>query len=124
MRVELYAPKQYWALPESERRGGCGPGGLGDWLVPDTIWLLSVRPACKIHDFMYSVGETISDKDEADRVFLNNMLRLVEAAGGPEWLRRLRANRAHTYYLAVKTFGGPAFWSGKNEPGTMAIVTA
>ena len=125
IRAELYAPKSYWAAsPDEVSRvaGGCGPGGFGDFLVPDKIWGLDVSHACRIHDWMYHLGETLADKDEADRVFLNNMLRLVEAAGGPGWLQRLRANRAHTYHLAVATFGGPFFWKDKNEPGTMAMV--
>ena len=67
---------------------------------------------------MYYVGETIEDKAEADRVFLNNMLRLVEADN--TWfgrvLKMLRRRRALEYYEGVTAFGGPAYWEGKNEP--------
>lgn len=63
---------------------------------------------------MYHVGQTVADKEEADRVFLNNLLRLIEAGSG--WLKMLRRRRALDYYQAVVAFGGPAYWAGKNSP--------
>lgn len=121
----LYAPESYWsATPEIKAivLNGCGPGGWKVDLVPDTIWLLDVSPACDIHDWMYACGATIADKDEADRTMLNNCLRLIQAAGGWWPLPMLRRQRAKIYYLAVKYFGGPAYWSGKNPAGTMAVT--
>lgn len=100
--------------------GGCGPGGLGDYLVPDTLWGLSVRPACSIHDWLYHWGLTLKDKDSADRVFLNNMIRLIRSHTRWGWLKKLRLRRAKTYYHMVHTFGGPAFWKGKNKEGEEA----
>jgi len=117
---KLWAPKEYWlALPEqrAEIAGGCGPGGIGDWFVPDTLWGLSVKPACQIHDWMYHFGENLEDKKQADRVFLNNMVRIINDQTGNRILRSLRLHRAATYYRAVKRFGGPAFWHGKNSEG-------
>ncbi len=64
---------------------------------------------------MYTVGGSLADKDEADRVFLNNLLRLIEAVDSVWLLRKLRRARARTYYEAVHIFGGPAFWAGKND---------
>jgi hypothetical protein len=118
----LYAPETYWALPEKERKGGCGPGKFGDKLVPDSIWGLNIKPVCSIHDHQYAVGETIEDKDEADRVFLNNMLRLIDSAGGNWIIKALRRHAAAKYYSAVADFGGPSFWKGKNPAGTMQMV--
>lgn len=117
--VCLYAPRSYVEAPDVIRRivvNGCGVGGWKGKLVPDTVWGLSIREACNIHDWMYHEGDTIKEKEEADRVFLNNMLRLVDA--GAWWLRGVRRRRAHKYYLAVRMFGGPAFWEGKNPPET------
>ena len=117
-KVKLFAPPAYWRTSKKALdtiAGGCGPGGRGDWLVPDTMYGLSVKPACKIHDWMYFMGETIEDKKEADRVFLNNMLRIVVAVTKWWILRKLRIWRAYTYYKAVKQFGGPAFWNNKNS---------
>ena len=116
----LFAPKSYWISTDAERHAivsGCGPGtGWKAMLVPETIYGLSVHEACDIHDWMYHLGLAIQDKDEADRVFLNNMIRIIDSRTSWRWLRVLRLRRAKAYYLAVCTFGGPAFWAGKNDP--------
>lgn len=118
--LRLFAPPSYWACTDAMRReivSGCGPGsGWKAILVPETLWGLSVHEACDIHDWMYHLGETIEDKKAADRVFLNNMIRITDARTSWNWLRKLRLRRARFYYLAVCWFGGPAFWSGKNMP--------
>lgn len=118
MPVKLYAPESYiCASPEVRKQvtNGCGPGGWKVDLVPDTVWGLDISEACNIHDWMYTVGETVTDKAEADRVFLNNCLRLVDA-GSKNWiLRGLRRQAVKDYYDAVHYFGGAAFWAGKND---------
>lgn len=121
--TKLYAPEWYWKLPEDIRsKGRCGPGrGLGEKLIPETIWGLSVTPACQIHDQMYEKGETIGDKESADRVFLNNMLRIINGNSN-RFMRWLRTRRALKYYEAVRDFGGPAFWSNKNKPEEMEVI--
>lgn len=128
LRVALYAPEGYWIMAEKDPEelariaGGCGPGGLGDWLVPDRLLGLSIRPACHIHDFQYHFGHTYDDpedennKKRADRIFKNNMMRIIMAgtrSGILFWIRRRLARR---YYQAVRDFGDTAFWSGKNRP--------
>jgi len=121
--VSLYAPAEYVALSPEERAkivNGCGAAGARFDYVPDTIYFLSIVEACNIHDFMYHIGETLEDKKLADRVFLNNMFRLIEARGG--WLRFPRRRRALKYYNAVKYFGASAFWEGKNKPENMLQV--
>ena len=124
MTAQLFAPEAYWKTPEGERRRWrCGPNrGLLEVLVPETIYGLRVSPACSIHDFMYSVGETIADKDEADRVFLNNMIRLIEDRKKFRVLVVLRLKRAFKYYEFVKHFGGPFYWVGKNKPSEVGVV--
>ena len=115
--MKLWAPAAYWRTPKGLREeitGGCGPGGIGDMLIPDTIWGLSVKPACAIHDWMYHFGDTDQHKTQADRVFLNNMLRIIKNKTKWKWLARLRIRRAKTYYFFVKHCGGPAFWDAKN----------
>lgn len=67
---------------------------------------------------MYSEGKVIEDKEEADRTFLNNMIRTIDAKSS-SWLKWIRRSRAMSYYSAVRDFGGIAFWKGKNPPGTM-----
>jgi hypothetical protein len=124
--IELAAPKEYWITPAyilDDITGGCGPGGLGDFLVPDRLdwpwpWGLSIKKACRIHDYMYHVGETRADKKLADEVFLNNMIRIINNArktwfGRQRFKQRLK--RAEAYYYAVHRFGGPAYWKGKDS---------
>jgi len=111
----LYSPDTYKNASRCDKKAtcnGCGSKGFGGWVVPDTLWGLDIEEVCNIHDWMYSEGKTIEDKDKADRVMLNNMIRLIEK--GTRWLRRVRRMRAKSYYKAVKYFGGSAFWDDKN----------
>lgn len=120
----LFAPPEYWQLSDAQRKdicNGCGTKGLCGILVPDTIYGLRITAACDIHDFMYSVGETLEDKEAADRVFLNNLLRIIDTQTSWNILKRLRARRAMIYYRAVVEFGGPAFWAGKNKPEELGL---
>ena len=110
-------------------KAGCGPGGLGDWLVPDKLFgVIDVTEACKIHDYMYKIETTLEGKMKADRIFLNNMVRIVVAMTTPdedgftveetEIMKKRRSAclaESRTYYTMVKWFGGPAFWDGKNK---------
>lgn len=124
MSTQLYAPASYWQIPPRERRiryNGAGPKGYG-WLVPDTLWGLSITDAANIHDHMYGEGKNLKDKEEADRVFLNNMVRIIEAETESWIFKWLRMRRANKYFWAVSTFGGPAFWANKNQPSTMGVV--
>lgn len=120
---KLYAPEAYWQLSPAAKAvicNGCGSAQAKFDFVPDSIWGLSIKPVCDIHDFMYLFGQTLADKEEADRVFLNNLLRLIEAGSG--WLKMLRRRRALKYYEAVVAFGGPAYWDGKNKPEQEGIA--
>jgi len=114
--VYLYAPEEFHATSEEERReitGGCGPGGVGDWLISDTIWGLNIHSACEIHDWMYHFGTKKKHKKTADEVFRDNMIRLIAAHPTNSLLIKLRFKWARLYYKAVKNYGGPSFWDGK-----------
>ena len=122
--VELYAPQSYIQATPAERErviNGCGPGGWLERLVPDTMYRLDVSEPCNIHDWMYVTGLTIEDKQRADRAFLNNLVRVIDANTHWGWLRRLRYRRARTYYEAVSNYGGPWFWRNKNQPEDVFI---
>lgn len=114
----LYAPEDFKAAPIELLRfvcNGCGAKNSRFDFVPDSMWGLDVSATCHIHDWMYQEGTMHEDKLEADRVMLNNLLRLIERQDG--WcqvmLKPLRRRRALKYYEAVVQFGGPAFWNGK-----------
>ena len=118
--MRLYKPDTYKNATNKERQevcNGCGTKGLGGVLVPDHMYGLDISEACDIHDWMYSEGETIQDKNVADRAFLNNIVRIIECKSSKRWFKKplitLRKRRALKYYHAVKYFGGTAFWSGK-----------
>lgn len=126
MEVKLFADPNCWKFreehPEEFDSFGCGPGGIGDWLVPDTIWGLSIKIACQIHDWYYrlSPGDTEEDRAAADRILYNNILRIVNAKGGN--LVSLRRLRAKTYYEMVRWFGAPAYWEDRNKPEEFKYV--
>lgn len=122
---KLYAPTEFWYASNKERSkicNGCGPDSGLD-CVPDTIWFLNISKACDIHDYMYHMAlPCIGKKEEADRVFLNNMYRIIEQKTKWKWLKFLRRRRAYKYYLAVKHFGGLFFWKNKNELYEIGLV--
>lgn len=123
----LYAPESFINAPRAVRKAvtnGCGPGGWKLDLVPDTIYGLDVSAACNIHDWMYHEGETLADKAAADRVLLNNLLRIINHETRFAPLRWLRRRRARKYYLAVKAFGGPAFWADKNHTSNHILASS
>ena len=122
MNKYLFAPSEYWELTKSQREkitNGCGSKRFGSIVVPDTFYGLRVSEACNIHDFMYTIGETIEDKYIADRVFLNNLIRIIDKHTNWKILNRLRCRRAYKYYFFAKVFGGPSFWENKNKPLNM-----
>ena len=111
-RLGLDAPQEYWSIDEATLNmiaGGCGPGTFGDKLVPDAIWGLSITPACEVHDFMYARGKTSADREVADHVFLENMLRIIDRESANWFMRTIRRWRAMTYYSAVREGGGQFF---------------
>lgn len=123
--MKLYCPPSYrQAQPEERNRvcNGCGSKGSSIDLIPDSMYGLDVSEACNIHDWMYSEGKTIEDKEKADRVFLNNILRIINGSEGWPVTKWLRRRRAWKYYLAVKMFGGDAFWDGKNDPENLIPI--
>jgi len=115
---DLYAPVSFMTATLYELNlvcNGCGAANAKFDFVPDRIYSLYIGHACQIHDWMYDEGETAEDKDKADRVFLNNLYRIIKL--GDEWYLPtfLMRRRALKYYLGVKHFGGSAFWEGKKD---------
>ena len=87
----------------------CGPGKLGDKLVPDKIFGVAQNVACFIHD----VTEALATNKEEDHMS-NEMLRdnifsiLRHHEPKPTWedpYHHARWYRAVTYYAAVDTLG-------------------
>lgn len=119
--LKLYGEPECWKFkadhPEEFASFGCGPGdGIGNWLVPDTAWGLSLKPACTIHDWYYRFYSDRSEvgKKLADVVFANNMVRIVNHHTKKALIRRFRLMRVEKYYKAVRAFGGPAWYEDDN----------
>lgn len=115
-RNNLTAPLEYWLANTATRNeicSGCGTKGFSAWICPDTLYGLDITDPCNIHDWMYHHGACVEHKDQADRIFLNNMIRTIEK--NLDWLAPLRRRRALKYYEAVKYWGGPAFWNKTYE---------
>ena len=113
----LIAPPDFWELSKSEIDSlyfGCGPGKVGDWLVPDHFFGIDVKLACQIHDFDYDFGVTEEDRIEADCRFLHNLYILIEEKNYPIF-EPFCYHRAHLYYEAVRVFGEKAFYAYKDN---------
>ena len=129
MKLELFASAECWIFkhdhPDEFAGFGCGPGGIGDFFVPDTVYFLSIRDACRIHDFNYRHTSGIDSEDDraqADRILKNNCLRIVDYYTKNRLLKRLRYRRVQTYYRMVRAFGSPAYWSERNKAEEMQEV--
>ena len=118
--VKLYAHPECWLFMEEHIEEfdsfGCGPGGAGDKLVPDTMYGLDISPACRIHDWYYRFWPEDSEEARAmaDRVMKNNLLRIVENKTKWRVLLWLRRRRCHTYYTMVRMFGAPSYFEDRN----------
>lgn len=103
----------YKYLPPDIKAEICnGAGAAGRWissLIPNTMYGLDCVEAFDIHDYDYHVGISWDDKDRADRRLFENLLILINHAGG--WLQWLRRRRALKYFEAVHHHGAEAFFA-------------
>ena len=103
-------------FPDEYKSFGCGPGGVGDWFVPDTMWGLSVNDACRQHDHDYRFGRGSSKehKKQCDDRMRDNMRIIVNAKSDSKILKAMRHMRINTYYWSVRSFGGEAYWEERS----------
>ena len=113
----LFAPASFKAATTEQLIEHCnGCGADGSWFrPPKRMYGTLIVQACIIHDWQYSFGVVQEDKQEADRIFLNNMHRLI-SRDSDKWYKPtfLQRRRALKYYRAVDLCGGEAYWTGKN----------
>lgn len=118
--MKLFADPACWKFrsehPEEWESFACGPGDYGDYLVPDKILFLSVNEACRIHDWYYRFWpeNTEDARSMADRILLNNMLRIIYNQTSGKWLKRARSRVALIYFRAVRSYGATAFFEDRN----------
>ena len=114
----LFAPASFLKAEVEDLVKYCNGCGASDsWFrPPERIYGTLIVYACIIHDWGYTFGLSIDEKNEDDRIFHNNMNRLITLDSHkfykPTYLQRRRALK---YYLAVKHYGGEAYWAGKNK---------
>lgn len=108
----LAAPQSFWDNESFhyDLVGGCGPGGVGDYFVPDTVWFLKITLACKIHDWCFLVWNNKEDFDKANNIFKNNMMRIIEQKKSSNWVKNIRRRRAWKYFKAVDCFGESSYY--------------
>ena len=110
---QLAAPASFWNATDeiiNSLTGGCGPGGIGDYFVPDTIYGMSVKAACIIHDWCFGVWNDKAGFEIANNIFKNNMIRINNQNLGCGTIKRLRLKRIKKYFLAVHFFGEPSYY--------------
>lgn len=78
----------------------CGPGGVGDQLVPDSGPWFNFTAACVNHDACYGaqLGQLYCDNRFRDDMY-------AHCATRPWYQRSLCRGTANVYYQAVRTFG-------------------
>ena len=126
-RVHLIVPNEGFMFPHPTFKGFptcCGSGDKGDLLIPDTIYLLNISPACWIHDQMWVLAEpTWADFYHSNNVFLENM-RLINEAKSNFLMKNIRTPRIHLYHQSVNTIGALLFWRFKCLQGKEGIDKA
>jgi len=106
MKDYLDYPEPYLEFLAEKLNNGCGPGGWKGVLIPDIIYLISIKEACKIHDYEYGIGGYEEDKIEADYRFYMNILKIIKKKSKfSKFLNPLRRKRACLYYGAVSEDG-------------------
>jgi len=126
MKNYLEYPWGYKEGLATEVNNGCGPEGWKGKIIPDTIYGISIKEACKIHDYEYFIGKTLKDKERADKRFLKNMKLIFEHKANcskifnpsrgigayiyySKILNTLRGIRAYIYYKSVVLAGREYF---------------
>ncbi len=117
----LCVPKSYYdASPEELTHIVNGCGAAGSWLstfIPERFSGLDISLACDIHDWMYHYGIEWADKLTADRVFMYNMMVIIDNAeidGDNPAKSKRRRDKGELYFDFVSIFGKSAYLVGKN----------
>lgn len=95
----------------------CGAGdGIGEKLIPETMWGLPISPACYIHDKEWPLAQPTWEAFHASNShFLHNLVTLVNYTSQSDILRHIRLYRCVTYYNAVDSQLNHVFWKLKEE---------
>jgi len=94
----------------------CGAENARFDFIPDTIYGISIKKSCCIHDDRFERGGNEEDFEQANREFLINMLEEIEE--GIVWWKPtfLARRRAIDYYEGVVRCGRSSFNFHEGEP--------
>jgi len=110
----LEYPEDYEETIANQVNNGCGTSGWKGKLVPDTIYGISIKEPCKIHDYDYYYGDNRDQKNTADIRFYNNLKHTIKHKS--KWWNRflnpLRRVRAWGYFKFLQEFGDDYFFKG------------
>jgi len=89
----------------------CGAGdGIGDWLIPETMFWLKVSASCWVHDKMWSTANgSWEDFHYANSVFIHNLISIISYQSKSTILKHARMYRAVTYFNAVDSIGASIY---------------
>ena len=98
----------------------CGSDDITGDLVPEKIFGYYIGDCCVLHDWEYFDAEPNEEaREKADRRFINNLTREMRFSMKSSFfyriIKRWFRRAIKIYYKAVRSFGGPAFWDGKND---------
>jgi len=111
-KIKLVAPEAYTLLTPKEKDEICnGCGAKGGIPVPNTMYLLNIKEACQVHDFMYHSSMHKDDKVICDLVFKHNLFQIIEHETWFGFVEKLRKIIAEEYYLVVSIWGNDAYWT-------------
>jgi len=89
----------------------CGAGkGIGQKLVPETVYMLVISAACFFHDMSWEFSDgSWDDFHQSNSIFLHNLIAIIQKGSKNELLKCLRLYRAVTYYNSVDTIGAKIY---------------
>jgi len=97
----------------------CGAGsGIGEKIIPETIFGIRVSKACHIHDDCFDNGEaTWADFHQSNYMFLRNIIAIIVEESHPvfTWFRLVRAA---SFFYAVDTVGAKVYARLKRRQGS------
>ncbi len=97
--MKLRKPKGFQDIKDNYKTNGCGDS------LTNIKFGTFFKRSCDIHDIEYLAKDELkSDRKDADKRFLHNMLK--ESSVLPAHQRFLRSSQAYVYYAAVRIFGG------------------
>mgnify|MGYP000713132747 CR=1 FL=1 len=104
---KLTAPKEYYELSPSERKGllnQCGPDGPLNNYIPNHLLGTNISRSCDINDFMFIEAKNKKEAELADKVFLKNMNVQIQSEPKSNILNPIRRFFAKIYFYATRAY--------------------